>query len=224
MRSQMVGALAQTHSRPESHLRARDLRKGFGDGAVLDGVSLTVTAGQRLAVIGDNGAGKSTLLRLLAGRLVPDNGEVRCTTESRSLVEQEMDAPAGVTVAFGACRGSAITARRAERAQHRCVWPSRGRGGRRRALRRSASARRAACRWDAERRLEAALDAFDAHFHPERALASLSVGQRYRLRLGCALATRPAPCCSMSRATTSTTARWIGSCSGCSSFRGSRCS
>ena len=65
---------------------------------MLDGVSLTVTAGQRLAVIGDNGVGKSTLLRLLAGKLTPDDGEVRCTTESRSLVEQEMDAPAGATV------------------------------------------------------------------------------------------------------------------------------
>ena len=42
--------------------------------------------------------------------------------------------------------------------------------------------------WDAERRLEAALNAFDAHFHAEQALAGLSVGQRYRLRLGCALA------------------------------------
>ena len=56
MRSQMVDALAPSASRPGSHLRAQDLRKGFGDGAVLDGVSLTVTAGQRLAVIGDNGA------------------------------------------------------------------------------------------------------------------------------------------------------------------------
>src|SRR5579862_4635916 len=99
MRSQMVGALAPSDSRPELHLRARDLHKDFGDGAVLDGVSLTVTARQRLAVIGDNGAGKSTLLRLLAGKLVPDGGEVRCTTESRSLVEQEMDAPDGTTVA-----------------------------------------------------------------------------------------------------------------------------
>jgi macrolide transport system ATP-binding/permease protein len=42
--------------------------------------------------------------------------------------------------------------------------------------------------WDAERRLEEALDAFDAHFHSGHALATLSVGQRYRLRLGCALA------------------------------------
>jgi macrolide transport system ATP-binding/permease protein len=42
--------------------------------------------------------------------------------------------------------------------------------------------------WDAERRLEAALNAFDAHFHAEQALAGLSVGQRYRLRLGCAVA------------------------------------
>jgi len=36
MRSQMVGALVPPNSRPESHLRARDLRKGFGAGAVLD--------------------------------------------------------------------------------------------------------------------------------------------------------------------------------------------
>ena len=99
MRSQMVGAVVASDSRPGSHLRARDLCKGFGDGVVLDGVSLTVTAGQRLAVIGDNGAGKSTLLRLLAGRLVPDGGEVRWTTERRSLIEQEMDEPAGTTVA-----------------------------------------------------------------------------------------------------------------------------
>ena len=106
MRSQIVGALAQTHSRLESHLRAHNLRKGFGDGAVLDGVSLTVTAGQRLAVIGDNGVGKSTLLRLLAGKLTPDGGEVRCTTEGRSLVEQEMDAPAGATV--GSVRAEAL--------------------------------------------------------------------------------------------------------------------
>ena len=74
MSSPMVDAVAPSDTRAGPHLRGRDLRKGFGDGPVLDGVSLTVSAGQRLGLIGDNGAGKSTLLRLLAGRLVPDSG------------------------------------------------------------------------------------------------------------------------------------------------------
>ena len=188
MRSQMVGALAPSDSRPGSHLRARDLRKGFGDGAVLDGVSLTVTAGQRLAVIGDNGAGKSTLLRLLAGRLVPDGGDVRWTTERRSLIEQEMDAPAGATVA--SVRAEALRSPRDALAAL-SVAASGLAAGAEGAGERYAAALAHAERlgaWDAERRLEAALNAFDAHFHAEQALAGLSVGQRYRLRLGCALA------------------------------------
>ncbi|QES07026.1 ABC transporter ATP-binding protein [Streptomyces venezuelae] len=41
---------------------------------VLDRVSLSVRAGERLGVVGDNGSGKSTLLRLLAGIEAPDNG------------------------------------------------------------------------------------------------------------------------------------------------------
>ena len=188
MRSQMVDALAPSASRPGSHLRAQDLRKGFGDGAVLDGVSLTVTAGQRLAVIGDNGAGKSTLLRLLAGTLVPDSGDVRCTTESRSLIEQEMDAPAGTTVAT--VRAEALRSPRDALGALQDAASGLAAGAKDAAERYAAAlahAERVAA-WDAERRLEAALDAFDAHFDPERPLAGLSVGQRYRLRLGCALA------------------------------------
>ena len=188
MRSQMVGAVAQTHSRPESHLRARDLRKGFGDGAVLDGVSLTVTAGQRLAVIGDNGVGKSTLLRLLAGRLAPDGGEVRCTTESRSLVEQRMDAPAGATV--GSVRAEALRASRDALAALSVAASGLAAGAEGAAESYAAALAHAErlSAWDAERRLEAALSAFEAHVHPQQALASLSVGERHRLRLGCALA------------------------------------
>jgi macrolide transport system ATP-binding/permease protein len=188
MRSQMVGAAVPPDPRPGSHLRARDLYKGFGDGAVLDGVSLTVTAGQRLAVIGDNGVGKSTLLRLLAGRLVPDGGDVRWTTERRSLIEQEMHAPAGTTVA--SVRAEALRAPRDALAALSLAASGLAAGaagaGERYAAALAHAERLGA--WDAERRLEAALNAFDAHFHGEQALASLSVGQRYRLRIGCALA------------------------------------
>ncbi len=46
------------------------------DLALVDDVSLSIAAGERLAIIGPNGAGKTTLLRLLCGRLKPNRGRI----------------------------------------------------------------------------------------------------------------------------------------------------
>lgn len=48
----------------------------FGDDIILDGVSLSVEATDRIGLVGRNGTGKSTLLRVLAGVLKPDSGGV----------------------------------------------------------------------------------------------------------------------------------------------------
>jgi ATPase subunit of ABC transporter with duplicated ATPase domains len=53
------------------------VHKRFGERIVYAGLDLEVKRGERWCVMGQNGAGKSTLLKLVAGVLVPDQGEVR---------------------------------------------------------------------------------------------------------------------------------------------------
>jgi ABC-2 type transport system ATP-binding protein len=55
-------------------VRARGLRKTYGDVVALDGLDLDVARGTVLGLLGPNGAGKTTCVRVLATLLVPDGG------------------------------------------------------------------------------------------------------------------------------------------------------
>jgi simple sugar transport system ATP-binding protein len=57
-------------------LEGRGLRKAYGPITAVDGVDLSVRAGEITAIVGDNGAGKSTLVKMFAGAVVPDAGEI----------------------------------------------------------------------------------------------------------------------------------------------------
>ena len=57
-------------------LRASGVSKRYGNTLALDGIDISVTAGEILGLVGHNGAGKSTLMRLLAGREGSDTGSV----------------------------------------------------------------------------------------------------------------------------------------------------
>ena len=50
---------------------------------VINDLTLSLNAGDRLAVIGENGVGKTTLLKLLTGELAPQGGEIRWAEKAR---------------------------------------------------------------------------------------------------------------------------------------------
>jgi ABC-2 type transport system ATP-binding protein len=55
---------------------AHELSKDYGDSPALAPLTLRLTAGERVALVGHNGSGKSTLLKMFAGMLSPTDGTV----------------------------------------------------------------------------------------------------------------------------------------------------
>jgi ribose transport system ATP-binding protein len=67
----------------EPIVRLDGVEKHFGAVRALDGVDLTVDAGECVGLVGHNGAGKSTLTHVLAGTLSPDAGQIVISGEAR---------------------------------------------------------------------------------------------------------------------------------------------
>ena len=67
---------------------ARGLTKRYGEAIALDGVDLTVEAGELRGLLGRNGAGKTTLLRLLFGLIRPDAGVIDLAGSVAGFVEE----------------------------------------------------------------------------------------------------------------------------------------
>jgi lipoprotein-releasing system ATP-binding protein len=104
MTSQLDSTLAIPATRPV--LEARDLVKSYrgGDGgliAVLDGVNLTVSRGEMVAIVGESGAGKSTLLHVLGALDRPSAGSVVLAGEAvEGLSDDELAAVRNRKVGF----------------------------------------------------------------------------------------------------------------------------
>jgi ABC-2 type transport system ATP-binding protein len=67
---------AQALAREAPVIEIHDVRKRFGHHPAVDGVSLSIPAGQIFGIIGPNGAGKSTLFRMICQIILPDTGHI----------------------------------------------------------------------------------------------------------------------------------------------------
>ena len=73
-------------------LEVNDLKKGFGDKLLIDGLSFQVPPGGIVGVIGPNGAGKTTMFRMITGEEQPDSGTLRLgDTVQLAAVDQSRD-------------------------------------------------------------------------------------------------------------------------------------
>jgi ABC-2 type transport system ATP-binding protein len=84
-------------------LEAVDLRKRYGDRIAVDGVAVSVNAGEIVGLLGPNGAGKTTTLSILGGTLEADSGTVRIAGHDLRL------APARAQPGLGAAIGGGLS-------------------------------------------------------------------------------------------------------------------
>ena len=93
---------------PRNLLNLKDVDKGYGSRSVLQDITLGVSAGERIGVVGQNGGGKSTLLQLMAGLEKPDAGALtRAGDVGIALLGQQDELDAYATL------GEALVGRRA---------------------------------------------------------------------------------------------------------------
>jgi len=169
-----------------AHVRAVDVHVSLGGRAVLTGVDLVASAGDRVAVVGENGRGKTTLLRVLAGRLTADRGEVR-RAGGIGVADQQL--PLAGTDTVGDLVDVELADVRAalRHLDHATEALTEGRPGADDRYAEALATVEALDAWDADRRVEVSLAALGAVDDRTRALGTLSVGQRHRVRLACLL-------------------------------------
>ncbi|MGO2683629.1 MAG: ATP-binding cassette domain-containing protein [Microbacterium sp.] len=153
---------------------------------VLTDVDMLVTPQSRWGVVGENGRGKSTLLHVLAGTLTPDAGTIR-RHGTLGVAEQSLPIHDDRTVGDVIDIELATAHAAVEALDAAASDLSHEREGAAEAFADALTAAEQLDAWDADRRVDIALEALGAETNRDRPLSTLSVGQRYRVRLACLL-------------------------------------
>jgi ATP-binding cassette subfamily F protein uup len=168
----------------------RDVTLSLGHPPLLDGVSFRIDRGERLCLVGRNGAGKSTLLKVVAGQIVPDDGEV-VRVQGLRIAELAQEVPQGAagSVFHVVAGGLGESATLIERYHRLTLEVAEGGAGALAELERCQHQLEGVGGWALTQRVEAVLSRLQ--LDPELDMASLSGGLKRRVMLGRALVSDP---------------------------------
>ena len=170
---------------------AQNVGVGFGGPALLDGVTFSIDAHERVCLVGRNGSGKTTLLKLLAGEILPDSGAIvrqRGVTVAR--LEQEVPGDADGSVFAVTTQGLGRVGALLNAFHHATQRLARGTDPDALAeLDRLHQELDQNGAWDAQRRVEVVLTRMN--LEPDQPFATLSGGLKRRVMLARAMVSQP---------------------------------
>lgn len=85
---------------PDALVTLDGVTKTYSGITALDGVSLSIAAGEAVCLAGENGSGKSTLIKILAGVEQPDRGRIAFAGQTQGALNPRLSAAAGIKVIF----------------------------------------------------------------------------------------------------------------------------
>jgi len=89
-------------------LSANEIRLAYGPQTLLDGVTIAVSAGEKVGLVGRNGCGKTSLLKILAGESAPDSGDISRRRQLRvGYLPQEFELDHAVSIHENIASGAA---------------------------------------------------------------------------------------------------------------------
>ncbi len=177
-----------------NYLRAENLSKYYGERHLFSNITLTVTKGQRVALIAKNGSGKTSLLNILTGQDKGDDGTIVIDKNIRwAYIEQEPHFE-GTDNVWSAiynsdnellqCVAKYDEVLEALEKDHESVHNQNQ-------LQYAMEAMDLHQAWDIESRIKTILQQLDLHHHLHSSIASLSGGQKKRLAIARVLVQQP---------------------------------
>ena len=81
-------------------VETKNLSISWGEVHVLNQINFVLNDGEKLAIVGPSGSGKSTILKILAGLILPTNGELRIFGEKQTYLRLDQNNPPDVRLVF----------------------------------------------------------------------------------------------------------------------------